>query len=213
MPAHFSLWRVLSILSVMLLACTFAPSAQAAPQVTAKTASTPPPYLSNLTLSSTDIIGGSGATGTVTLSSPAPARGIMVALHSNNSAATVPATCTIAAGATQATFSIKTAAVSAGTTATLSGAYNGWAQGSWLSVLPSNPPPVPSPGVPVIQVAPGNGCAVVSWNRLEEGTVSGYNVYCTSGGTTTLLTPKPFTSNFYPDTGLTNDTATYAYEG
>jgi len=172
-----------------------------------------PAYLSNLTLSSTAITGGSGATGTMTLSSPAPAGGTTVALHSNNPAATVtPSSLTVLAGASSATFTVTTTAVSASTTATLSAAYNGWTQGDELSVLPSNPPSVPPPGVPLIRVASGNGCAVVAWNRLADGTVSGYNVYRTSGGTTTLLTPKPFASNYYPDTGLTNDTATYSYQ-
>ena len=105
-----------------------------------------------------------------------------------------------------------TTAVSAGTTATLFGSYNGWTQGDELSVLPSNPPAVPPPGVPLIHVAPGNGCAIVSWNRLADGTVNGYNVYRTSGGTTILLTPTPFNGNCYPDTGLTNDTASYTYQ-
>ena len=171
-----------------------------------------PAYLSNLTLSSTTITGGSSATGTVTLSSAAPANTV-VALHSNSGAATVPATCTILANTTQANFSITTTAVSASTYVTISGSYNGWIQGSTLNVLPSNPPTAPPPGVPLIHVAPGNGCAIVSWNRLADGTVSGYNVYrTTSGGTKTLLTPTPFASNFYPDTGLTNDTATYTYQ-
>ena len=64
----------------------------------------------------------------------------------------------------------------------------------------------------MIHVAPGNGCAIVSWNRLAAGTVSGYNVYRTSGSTRTLLTATPFASNFYPDIGLTNNTATYTYQ-
>jgi len=175
-------------------------------------AASTPPYLSNLTLKSSAVTGGSGTTGTVTLSRPAPTGGITIALRSNNRAAAVPAACSVSAGATQATFRITTAAVSASTDVTLSGSYNGWTQGSELSVLPSHLLSSPPPGVPVIHVASGNGCAVVAWERLAAGTVSGYNVYRTLGGTTTLLTATPFASNFYPDTGLTNDTATYSYQ-
>ncbi len=171
-----------------------------------------PLYLSNLTLSSTSVTGGSSVTGTVTLSSPAPAGGITVNLLSNSGAATVPATCAVAVGSTQATFNVTTTAVSTSAIVALSGSYNGWTQGDELSVLSSSPPPAQSPGVPLIHVAPGNGCAIVSWNRSPDGTVNGYKVYRTSGGTTTLLTPTPFASNFYPDTGLTNDTATYTYQ-
>jgi len=184
--------------------------------VTVNAAATTPLYLSNLTLNSTAVTGGSGTTGTVTLSSPAPAGGVTVALLSNNSAAIVPATCTIAAGATQATFNVTTTAVSAGLIVALSGSYNGWTQGDELSVLapgsPSGPPPGTSFDVASVQVAPGNGCAVVDWGRLQAGTVNGYNVYRTSGGITTLLTSTPFKGNDYPDTGLTNDTATYSYQ-
>ena len=182
-------------------------------EVSATPTPTVPAYLSNLTLNSTTVTGGNGTAGTVTLSGPAPAGGVTVALHSNNVAVTIsPPACTIAAGATQATFNVTTTTVSASAVATLSVSYNGFIQGNELIVLPSVPPVVPPPGVPLIHVAPGNGCAVVSWNRLADGTVSGYNVYRTSGGTRTLLTPKPFASNFYPDTGLTNDTATYTYQ-
>lgn len=175
-------------------------------------AASTPLYLSNLTLSSSAVTGGSGTTGTVTLSRPAPTGGVTIALRSNNRAAVVPATCFVSAGATQATFSITTAAVSTSTDVTLSGSYNGWTQGNELSVLPSNPPSSPPPGVPVIHVASGNGCAVVAWERLAAGTVSGYNVYRTLGGTTTLLTATPFAGNYYPDAGLTNDASPYYYQ-
>ncbi len=195
-----------------LLLFGFAPVSFAQTTAALATAPTVPAYLSNLTLASTALIGGKSTTGTVTLSSPAPTGGITVALHSNSSAATVPATCTIGAGAIQATFNVTTTAVTASTTATLSGTYNAWTQGDELVVLPVTSPAVPPPGVPLIRVAPGNGCAIVMWNRLADGTVNGYNVYRTSGGITTLLTPKPFASNFYPDTGLTNDTVSYTYQ-
>ena len=181
--------------------------------VTVNAAVATPLYLSNLTLSTTSVIGGNGTTGTVTLTSPAPATGITVTLHSSNAAVTLsPSPCTVSAGATQAAFTITTTAVSASTDVTLSGSYNGWIQGDVLSVLPSTPLVVPPPGTPIIRVAPGNGCAIISWNRLAAGTVSGYNVYRVSGGTKTLLTPTPFQSNFYPIMGLTNDTATYTYQ-
>jgi hypothetical protein len=175
-----------------------------------------PVYLSNLTLKSTTVTGGDNTTGTVILSNPAPSGGVTVALHSNNSVVTVPATCTIAAGATQALFNVATTAVSASMDVTLSGNYNGWTQGDELSVLPPGSPSGPPPGtsfdMPPVHVAPGNGCAVVTWNRLPKDVVKGYNIYRTSSGITTRLTATPFASNYYPDTGLTNDTTTYSYK-
>ena len=59
--------------------------------------------------------GGADSTGKVTLSAAAPAGGAVVTLTSSNlNAATVPASVTVAAGATTATFAITTKAVTAG---------------------------------------------------------------------------------------------------
>src|SRR6266446_5684162 len=73
--------------------------------------------LSSLTLSPTSVIGGTqSSTGTVTLSGAAPAGGAQVALASSNTAAArVPASVTVAAGATSATFTVSTSAVTAST--------------------------------------------------------------------------------------------------
>ena len=55
----------------------------------------------------TAVTGGVGSTGTVTLSSAAPAGGAVVTLASSNTnAATVPASVTVAADATTKTFAI-----------------------------------------------------------------------------------------------------------
>jgi hypothetical protein len=65
--------------------------------------------LSALTLNATDVVGGSPATGTVTLTSAAAAGGFAVALSSDNpDAATVPATVTVPAGAKTASFVVST---------------------------------------------------------------------------------------------------------
>lgn len=53
-----------------------------------------------------DAIGGQSKTGQVTLSGPAPSGGFVVSLHSNHSAATVPASLTVPAGALNASFTI-----------------------------------------------------------------------------------------------------------
>jgi hypothetical protein len=81
--------------------------------------------LTGLTLSSTTTVGGTKLTGTVTLSAAAPTAGTTVSLSSSNtSAATVPATVTVATGSTGASFTVTTYAaqstnVSAGISATL----------------------------------------------------------------------------------------------
>lgn len=74
----------------------------------------PPPAttLSSVSLSPTSVAAGNTSTGTVTLSAPAPAGGAVVTLSSGNTAlATVPASVTVAAGATSANFTVSTSSV------------------------------------------------------------------------------------------------------
>src|SRR5258707_15869262 len=74
----------------------------------------PPPSvtLSALTVNPTSVNGGNPSTGTVILSGPAPSGGAVVSLSSSNtSAATVPASMTVAAGDTRATVQVTTMAV------------------------------------------------------------------------------------------------------
>ncbi len=71
------------------------------------------PSLSAVTINPADVIGGEPATGTVTLSSAAPAGGVQVPLSSDNpAAATVPPSVTVPAGATTASFTVTTNVVS-----------------------------------------------------------------------------------------------------
>jgi hypothetical protein len=105
----------------------------------------PPPApatLQSLAVSPTSLAGGSSAQGTVTLTSAAPSTGAAVSLSSSNPAvAAVPASVTVAAGGTSATFAVSTAAVTASTAVTISGTYNGTTQSAALTVTPVPPPP------------------------------------------------------------------------
>lgn len=84
-------------------------------------ATTPPPPAPTLTafvLSVDSISGGPGSgqpNGKVTLSAVAPTGGLPVTLSSDNAAASVPQSVTVHAGATEATFQVITASVSAPT--------------------------------------------------------------------------------------------------
>jgi hypothetical protein len=69
----------------------------------------------------------------VTLTAPAPTGGTVVALSSNNAAATVPANVTVVAGQTKATFTIKTVS-GASATATIFTSANGTTVSSTLVV-------------------------------------------------------------------------------
>jgi len=68
----------------------------------------PSSVVSSLSVSPASVKGGTAATGTVTLNGPAPAGGAQVALSRDNPAVHVPATVTVAAGATSATFNVTT---------------------------------------------------------------------------------------------------------
>ncbi len=85
----------------------------------AKSISVPAGVLSAVAVNPTSVNGGTNATGTITLGSPAPTGGIDVSLSSNSASATVPASVTVAAGASTATFTVTTASVNAATTATI----------------------------------------------------------------------------------------------
>src|SRR2546426_1911986 len=104
----------------------------------------PAPTLSSLTLNPTSVTGGNSSTGTVTLSGAAPTGGAVVTLSSNNTtAARVPSSVTVAAGATSATFTVSTSAVAASTTVSISAAYGAVTRSVSLTVTPA-PPPAPA---------------------------------------------------------------------
>jgi acetyl esterase/lipase len=93
------------------------------------------PVLLSLTAAPTSVIGGATATGTVTLDSPAPAGGAVVSLSTGSSAvATVPASVTVAAGATSATFTVTSKPVAATATVSLGASYRGVARAASLTV-------------------------------------------------------------------------------
>ena len=108
------------------------PSASKAPEAATVTAT-----LASMTLNPATVTGGANSTGTVTLSAAAPAGGAVVALTSNNlNAATVPASITVAAGATTATFTVTTKIVTIGTVAIITPTYNGISKAVGLVVNP-----------------------------------------------------------------------------
>jgi len=92
--------------------------------------------LQSLTISPTSVWGGSTATGTVTLSGPAPAGGVVVQLRSSSSRASVPSTVTVPAGATSARFTIQTRSTfwPFVETVTITATYNGVSRSAQLTV-------------------------------------------------------------------------------
>ena len=98
---------------------------------------TSPPALMGLGVSPGEVRGGGSATGTVFISPAAPAGGTTVVLsNSNPSVASAPASVTVPAGATQATFTITTVPVTSSFTAVITATLNGNSRFAFLSVVP-----------------------------------------------------------------------------
>jgi hypothetical protein len=96
------------------------------------------PALASLSLSQNSIFGGTSTQATVTLNGTAPSGGTVVSLSSDNAAASVPSSVTVAAGATSATFTITTTSVSANTTANITASSLGSSQTAALTVAPAS---------------------------------------------------------------------------
>lgn len=98
-----------------------------------------PAVLTSFTLSPTSVTGGGSSRATVTLNGPAPASGAFVSLVSNNTAiATVPSSLTVPAGATGASFTVTTKAVTTQAVVSISATCNGVTKGAALTVTPSS---------------------------------------------------------------------------
>ncbi|MEV0274377.1 hypothetical protein AB0H43_36880 [Hamadaea sp. NPDC050747] len=111
--------------------------------VTVVAGSPPTGQARTLTVNPASVTAGSPATATVSLSSVAPAGGAVVNIVSDNPIAVVPATVTVPAGATTATFSITTVADSAQAytqTVGLRAGYGGGQASAVLFVFPPAPP-------------------------------------------------------------------------
>lgn len=94
------------------------------------------PTLSSNSLNPTSTRGGTGSTGTVLLTGPAPSGGAVVTLTSSNiSAATVPASVTVPANAIGTSFSVTTLPVAINTSLSVSAFYNGTTRSANLTVL------------------------------------------------------------------------------
>jgi len=98
------------------------------------TAPAPLPTLTQLTMSPAGVVGGKTTTGTVRLGSAAPSGGAVVTLTSSDPAASVPATLTIAGGASSANFVISTTRVRKTKTVTIRASYSGGSLFATLTV-------------------------------------------------------------------------------
>ena len=98
------------------------------------------PTLVSVTVNPATVTGGQGTTGTVSLTSAAPAGGVSVALVNANPAATVPSTVSVPVAASSANFAVTTAAVSSTTVGNITANYSGVNKSAALTVNPPAPP-------------------------------------------------------------------------
>ena len=101
-----------------------------------KLAPAAPATLTGVSMNPTSVTGGGSSTGTVTLSAPAPSTGAVVSLASNAGVIHVPASVTVPANATSATFTATTDSVTAATTGTITASYAGVDKTTTLTVNP-----------------------------------------------------------------------------
>jgi len=150
------------------------------------------PSLSSVTVNPTSVVGGAGASGTVTLTAAAPAGGAIVGLSSSNTTvASVPASATVAAGALSANFSIGTTAVTVATPVTISGTFGGATRTATLSVNPQVAPPPPPP--PPAQSATLTVTATGRTGERVTSSPAGINVAVGSTGSATFATGTSIT--------------------
>lgn len=113
----------------------------------------PPFYVSSLSITPGNVVGGNAATGTITLNRAAPFGGALVALSSNSAAAVLQASVLIPEGQSGATFNITTNVVNVTTTATLSAVYGSLIPATRTAQLIIAPRPTTGPDVLAIQKA------------------------------------------------------------
>ena len=132
----------------------------------------PPPLLSGVSVNPTSVTGGSSAIGTVTLSTGAPSGGAVVALSTPlPGVAVLPASVSVPAGATSASFPISTAAVAETFSVNIFADLAGTGRQALLMVTPAAP-----------------GAALLASIVLNPASLIGGNA---STGSVTLSAPAP----------------------
>jgi hypothetical protein len=105
-----------------------------------------PPLLQSMTISPTSVRGGTNATGTVFLSSPAPAGGISVTLATSNlSVASVPGVVNVPGGQTLANFTVTTFPVGTNTSVTITAFFDTTVSANLTVTAGAPPSPTPPP--------------------------------------------------------------------
>lgn len=164
--------------------------------------------LTRIAITPATVPGGQNASGTVTLSDPAPAGGAVVTLTSANTdpsiktaLAQVPPSVTVPAGQlTSPAFPITTAATSADTNVKITATYAGVSQQATLAVTALPPPctvPIndtnPHPYIASVALGPSGSTPIALPPQTKEGTSDGHagsvtHYFCSAGTAASIST-------------------------
>ena len=141
-----------------------------------------PPQLTALSLAPNSVVGGNASTGTVTIGSAAPAGGVVVNLSaipaagSSASSVSLPATVTIPANATSATFKASTSGVASAQSLTITATLGGSSQSATLAILPASVASLTLAPASVIGSLPSTGTVTLS----GQAPAGGLTIYLSS---------------------------------
>jgi hypothetical protein len=135
-----------------------------------------------LTLSASSVVGGNPVTGSLVISSPAPAGGMVVTLSSSDPV-TVPANVTIPAGQTTATFTVNTRAVGGNFNNVPINASAGSLNATATLTVTTAAPTVPIASFTVSGPSGNNTCRVNSGGATLDCTFNGGASTASPGGT------------------------------
>ena len=168
-----------------------------------------PSIPSSITMTPNAVVGGAASVGKVTLNGPAGPDGAVVTLVSSSPKVTVPATVTVPAGATSATFTASTATVPSNISATVRATFNGTTVTGTLAVQAPKPSAVAYN--PVVLTGGKSGVGTVTLNG--KAPAGGYEVLLTAdNGIFTIpaavTVAEGATSATFPVSALVVDTNT-----
>ena len=181
--------------------------------------------VSAVAITPTDLVGGRPATGTVTLSSAAPSGGATVTLTKSFSGAgtgtvpiTIPASVSVPAGQTTASFAIGTSSVTAATNVRISAAFNGTTTAADMTLFPllgqllfsgNVPGGTPATGTVTLNGAAPSGGTVVALSSANTSLVTVPASVTVPAGQTSV----DFTANTQPVTQTTGVNVTASSGG
>ena len=157
--------------------------------------------LASVALNPTTVTAGSTSQGTVTLSAAAPSSGAVITLSSSNTAAaTLPASVSVASGATSVTFTVSTGSVSTPASSTISASYSGLTVTASLTVNPA----------PMVSSLAVNPSSVVGGNSAL-GTVMLSSAAPASGAVVSLTSNNPAAASVPANVSIAGGTSTASF--